>query len=93
MTSSWAFVSPNRYDNYLNSIKYTERGTAFRNGNRELAVPKCNDKITYTLALLKTALHPNAARAFWDFILTGNGKNDSPESGRGILATPRAVTP
>jgi molybdate/tungstate transport system substrate-binding protein len=32
------------------------------------------DKITYTLAIMKAAPHPGAAKAFADFILTGPGR-------------------
>jgi molybdate/tungstate transport system substrate-binding protein len=32
------------------------------------------DRITYTLAILKAASHPQAARAFADFVLTGPGR-------------------
>ncbi|MFY9719809.1 MAG: substrate-binding domain-containing protein [Candidatus Cybelea sp.] len=32
------------------------------------------ERITYTLALMKNALHPQAAKAFADFILTGPGR-------------------
>jgi molybdate/tungstate transport system substrate-binding protein len=32
------------------------------------------DRITYTLAVMKAAAHPDAARAFADFILTGGGR-------------------
>jgi ABC-type molybdate transport system substrate-binding protein len=32
------------------------------------------DRITYTLAVMKAAAHPDAARTFADFILTGEGR-------------------
>jgi len=50
-----------------------------------------SDKITYTIALLKAAPHPDAAKAFWDFILTGSGKAILQKAGVEYLVTPRTV--
>lgn len=56
-----------------------------------LGAASMSDKITYTIALLKGAPHPGAAKGFWDFILTGNGKEILQNAGVEYLATPRVV--
>ena len=35
------------------------------------------DRITYALAIMKNAPHPHAAKAFSEFILHGDGRDDS----------------
>jgi molybdate/tungstate transport system substrate-binding protein len=49
------------------------------------------DRITYTLAVMKAAPHPQAARAFADFVLTGPGRAILEQAGLSYL--PRAVSP
>jgi molybdate/tungstate transport system substrate-binding protein len=49
------------------------------------------DRITYTLAIMKAAPHPQAARAFADFVLTGPGRAIFEHAGLTYL--PRAVSP
>jgi molybdate/tungstate transport system substrate-binding protein len=50
-----------------------------------------SDKITYTLAIMKDAPHPDQAKAFADFILTGDGKAILQQAGIEYLAKPRVV--
>src|SRR6516164_355904 len=49
------------------------------------------DKITYTIARLRNAPHPEAAAAFKDFILTGRGKVILQSAGLEYLAVPLVV--
>jgi molybdate/tungstate transport system substrate-binding protein len=50
-----------------------------------------SDKITYTLAVMKDAPHPDQAKAFEDFIVSGDGKQILQKAGIEYLATPRPV--
>ena len=50
-----------------------------------------SDKITYTLAVMKAAPHPEQAKAFEDFILRGDGKAILEKAGIEYLPTPRVV--
>ncbi len=50
-----------------------------------------NDKITYTVALMKNAPHPQQAKTFADFLLTGKGKSILEQAGIMYLAHPRVV--
>ncbi len=52
-----------------------------------------SDKITYTLAVMKAAPHPDQAKAFEDFILSGDGKAILQKAGIEYLATPRVLSP
>jgi molybdate/tungstate transport system substrate-binding protein len=52
-----------------------------------------SDKITYTLAVLKDAPHPAAAKAFAAFILTGGGKTILEKAGIEYMASPKTVVP
>lgn len=47
------------------------------------------NRITYTLAIMKSAAHPSAARRFADFILTGEGRAILQRAGLIYLASPR----
>jgi molybdate/tungstate transport system substrate-binding protein len=49
------------------------------------------DRITYTLAIMKAAPHPQAAHAFADFVLSGPGRAILEEAGLTYL--PHAVSP
>lgn len=50
-----------------------------------------SDKITYTIAILKAAPHPDSAKVFWDFIVSGDGKTILQKAGIEYLAIPRSV--
>ncbi len=50
-----------------------------------------SDKITYTLAILKDAPHPDQAKAFAQFILRGKGKGFLYEAGIEYLPTPQVI--
>jgi molybdate/tungstate transport system substrate-binding protein len=50
------------------------------------------DRITYTLAIMKAAPHPQAAHAFADFVLSGPGRAILEKAGLTYLP-PRAVSP
>lgn len=50
-----------------------------------------SDRITYTLALMKGAPHPQAAAAFRDFLLRGDGKRILERAGLTYLAAPKAL--
>jgi molybdate/tungstate transport system substrate-binding protein len=52
-----------------------------------------SDQITYTIAVLKAAPHPEQAKAFAQFILTGRGKNILENAGIDYLPAPRTVVP
>jgi molybdate/tungstate transport system substrate-binding protein len=52
-----------------------------------------SDEITYTLAVLKDAPHPDQAKAFAAFILTGQGKTILQKAGIEYMASPHAVVP
>ncbi len=52
-----------------------------------------SDQITYTIAIMKNATHPDQAKAFTDFILTGLGKAILQKAGIEYLAAPRVVVP
>ncbi|MGR4065265.1 MAG: extracellular solute-binding protein [Vulcanimicrobiaceae bacterium] len=51
-----------------------------------------SDKITYTLAVMASAPHPAQAKAFEDFILSGQGKTILQKAGVEYLATPRVLS-
>lgn len=46
-----------------------------------------SDKITYTLALMRNAPHPDQAKAFADFIFTGDGKTILENAGLQYMST------
>jgi molybdate/tungstate transport system substrate-binding protein len=48
-------------------------------------------KITYTIAVMKNAPHPDQAAAFTQFILTGAGKEILQKAGVEYLAAPRVI--
>jgi molybdate/tungstate transport system substrate-binding protein len=50
-----------------------------------------SDKITYTIAIMRNAPHPEQARAFQRFVLTGEGKTILQNSGVDYLSAPRAA--
>lgn len=52
-----------------------------------------SDKITYTIAVMKAAPHPDQAKTFEDFILSGDGKVILQKAGIEYLATPRPLPP
>ena len=51
-----------------------------------------SDKITYTIAVMKAAPHPDQAKTFEDFILNGDGKAILQKAGIEYLATPHALS-
>jgi len=51
------------------------------------------DKITYTLAIMKDAPHPDQTKAFQTFILTGQGKSILQAAGVTYFDQPRQVVP
>ena len=52
-----------------------------------------SDKITYTLAVMNNAPHPDQAKAFAAFILTGDGKSILQKAGIEYLAAPKSIVP
>ncbi len=52
-----------------------------------------SDKITYTIAVMKAAPHPDQAKAFEDFIVNGEGKTILQKAGVDYFTTPRSVSP
>jgi molybdate/tungstate transport system substrate-binding protein len=52
-----------------------------------------SDKITYTLATLRAAPHPEQAGAFAQFVLAGEGKTILQKAGIRYLGAPRIVVP
>ncbi len=55
-------------------------------------VAAMSNKITYTIAIMKTAPHPDQAKAFEDFILSGGGKSILEKAGIDYLPTPLMVS-
>jgi molybdate/tungstate transport system substrate-binding protein len=83
-----------RVDTGQADVGFFYKTEAVSRGLHFLALPGAaamTDKITYTIALMKDAPHPDAAKAFTDFILTGPGKPILQKSGIDYLATPRVV--
>jgi molybdate/tungstate transport system substrate-binding protein len=52
-----------------------------------------SDQITYTIAVMKDAPHPDQAKSFAAFILTGAGKTILEKAGVEYMATPKVVFP
>ena len=52
-----------------------------------------SDKITYTLAVMKNAPHPDQAKAFEDFILNGDGKTILQKAGIEYFSPARSLVP
>jgi molybdate/tungstate transport system substrate-binding protein len=52
-----------------------------------------SDKITYTLAVMSGAPHPDQAKAFAAFILTGEGKTILQKAGIEYMPSPKAIVP
>ncbi|MBV8116993.1 MAG: substrate-binding domain-containing protein, partial [Candidatus Eremiobacteraeota bacterium] len=50
-----------------------------------------SEKITYVIAIMNSAAHPAHAKAFQDFILTGNGRRILESSGLEYFSSPRAL--
>ncbi len=50
-----------------------------------------SDKITYTIAVMKSAPHPDQANAFAQFILSGEGKAILQQAGVEYLSTPHVI--
>jgi len=66
-----------RIDTGEADVSFFYRTEAVARGYRFVPLPGAaalTDRITYTLAVMKAAAHPDAARAFADFILTGQGR-------------------
>jgi molybdate/tungstate transport system substrate-binding protein len=66
-----------RIDTGEADVGFFYRTEAIARGYRFVPLPGAaalTDRITYTLAVMKAAAHPDAAHAFADFILTGLGR-------------------
>jgi len=66
-----------RVDTGQADVGFFYRTEAIARGYRFVPLPgnaALTDRITYTLAVMKAAAHPAAAKAFADFILTGEGR-------------------
>lgn len=66
-----------RVDTGQADVGFFYRTEAVARGYRFIPLPgnaALTDRITYTLAVMKGAAHPAAAKAFADFILTGQGR-------------------
>jgi molybdate/tungstate transport system substrate-binding protein len=70
------------------------RTEAIARGLHFVALPgkaSLSDKITYTLAVMKSAPHAAQAKAFAEFILTGAGKPILQKAGIDYLKTPKTI--
>ncbi|MBV8636545.1 MAG: extracellular solute-binding protein [Candidatus Eremiobacteraeota bacterium] len=68
---------------------------AVARGLRFAALPGAaamSDKITYTIAVMKAAPHPDQAKTFENFIVTGDGKAILEKAGIEYLPTPRVLS-
>jgi molybdate transport system substrate-binding protein len=66
-----------RVDTGQADVGFFYRTEAVARGYRFIPLPgkaALTDRITYTLAIVKAAPHPDAARAFAEFMLTGKGR-------------------
>ncbi|MBV8371660.1 MAG: substrate-binding domain-containing protein, partial [Candidatus Eremiobacteraeota bacterium] len=50
-----------------------------------------SEKITYVIAIMNSAAHSAQAKAFQDFILTGNGRRILESAGLEYFSSPRAL--
>jgi molybdate/tungstate transport system substrate-binding protein len=79
-----------RIDTGQADVGFFYRTEAIARGYRFIPLPGAaalTDRITYTLAVLKTAAHPAAAKAFADFILAGQGRAILERAGLTYLAS------
>ena len=70
------------------------RTEAIARGLHFVALPgkaSLSEKITYTLAIMKAAPHPDQAKAFADFIVRGAGKSILQKAGIEYFPTPKVV--
>ncbi|MBV9233440.1 MAG: extracellular solute-binding protein [Candidatus Eremiobacteraeota bacterium] len=84
-----------RVDTGQADVGFFYRTEAIARGYRFLALPgkaALTDRITYTLAVLKDAPHPNEARSFARFILTGEGRPILERAGLRYLDSPQPLS-
>lgn len=80
-----------RVDTGQADVGFFYRTEAIARGYRFIPLPGAaalTDRITYTLAVMKAAAHPDAARAFANFILTGAGRTILQRAGLSYLVSP-----
>jgi molybdate/tungstate transport system substrate-binding protein len=85
-----------RIDTGQADVGFFYRTEAVARGLHFYALPgaaSLTDKITYTLAIMKGAPHPDQAKAFQTFILTGQGKTILQAAGVTYLDQPTQVVP
>lgn len=77
-----------RVDTGQADVGFFYRTEAIARGYRFVPLPgkaALTDRITYTLAIMKAAPHPQAAHAFADFVLTGPGRAILEQAGLSYL--------
>jgi molybdate/tungstate transport system substrate-binding protein len=80
-----------RVDTGQADVGFFYRTEAIARGYRFIPLPgkaSLTDRITYTLAVMRAAPHPNGAKAFADFILTGRGRTILERAGLTYLNPP-----
>src|SRR5580704_8539198 len=85
-----------RIDTGQADVGFFYRTEAVARGLHFVALPgaaSMSDKITYTLAVMKAAPHPEQARAFAAFLLTGQGKTILQAAGIEYLPAPQTIVP
>jgi len=85
-----------RVDEGEADVGFFYRTEAITRGLHFVSLPgkaSLSDKITYTLAVMKPAPHPDQAQRFARFIVSGAGKPILEKSGIQYLAVPRTVIP
>lgn len=83
-----------RVDTGQADVGFFYRTEAMARGYRFIALPgkaALTDRITYTFATLKAAPHPNEARRFAEFILSGEGRTILERAGLSYLNPPQAL--
>jgi molybdate/tungstate transport system substrate-binding protein len=77
-----------RIDTGQADVGFFYRTEAIARGYHFIPLPgpaALTDRITYTLAVMKAAAHPQAAKVFTDFILTGQGRTILERAGLSYL--------
>lgn len=77
-------------------VGFFYRTEATARGLHFVALPgkaSLSEKITYTIAVMKAAPHPDEAKAFADFIVSGAGRAILQKAGLHYLSTPKVVVP
>ena len=83
-----------RIDTGQADVGFFYKTEAIARGLHFIALPgdaAMSNKITYTIAVMKGAPHPDQANAFAQFILTGEGKAILQKAGIEYLSTPRVI--